>query len=65
MKKLLLKFCIFSFFLCSSLHQVYADEFNQKLDSVANSSKQIIEYKIDDKISKELKDAIEEKVNKY
>lgn len=60
MKKLLLKFCIFSFFLCSSLHQVYADEFNQKLDSVANSSKQIIEYKIDDKISKELKDAIED-----
>lgn len=60
MKKLLLKFCIFSFFLCCSLHQVYADEFNQKLDSVANSSKQIIEYKIDDKISKELKDAIED-----
>lgn len=60
MKKLLLKFCIFSFFLCSSLHQVYADEFNQKLDSVANSSKQIIEYKIDEKISKELKDAIED-----
>lgn len=60
MKKLLLKFCIFSFFLCSSLHQVYADEFNQKLDSVANSSKQIIEYKIDGKISKELKEAIED-----
>lgn len=60
MKKLLLKFCIFSFFLCSSLHQVYADEFNQKLDSVANSSKQNIEYKIDGKISKELKEAIED-----
>ncbi len=60
MKKLLLKFCIFSFFLCSSLHQVYADVLNQKLDSVANSSKQNIEYKIDGKISKELKDAIED-----
>ena len=60
MKKLLLKFCIFSFFLCSSLHQVYADVLNQNLDSVANSSKQNIEYKIDGKISKELKDAIED-----
>lgn len=60
MKKLLLKFCIFSFFLCSSLHQVYADVLNQKLDSVANSSKQNIEYKIDGKISKELKEAIED-----
>lgn len=60
MKKLLLKFCIFSFFLCSSLHQVYADVLNQNLDSVANSSNQNIEYKIDGKISKELKDAIED-----
>lgn len=60
MKKLLLKFCIFSFFLCSSLHQVYADVLNQNLDSVANSSKQNIEYKIDGKISKELKEAIED-----
>lgn len=60
MKKLLLKFCIFSFFLCSSLHQVYADVLNQNLDSVANLSKQNIEYKIDGKISKELKEAIED-----
>lgn len=60
MKKLLLKFCIFSFFLCSSLHQVYADVLNQNLDSVANSSNQNIEYKIDGKISKELKEAIED-----
>ena len=42
------------------MHQVYADVLNQKLDSVANLSNQNIEYKIDGKISKELKDAIED-----